>query len=85
MDGRGNFEWLTGPDGGILCVTDDKLPRAIGSAKGYLATANSDPLGATADNNPYENNPGNTPYLSFAWSDFLGFRIGRIQEVLAAN
>jgi len=85
MDGRGNFEWATGPDGGLLCVPDDQLPRAIGSTKGYLATANSDPLGATADNNPYQNNPNNTPYLSFEWSDPLGFRIGRIQEVLDAK
>ena len=41
VDGRGTFEWASNPDGGLLCVPDDKLPRAIGSTKGYLATANA--------------------------------------------
>src|SRR5262249_32179977 len=84
------FEWASGPDGGLLCVPDDKLPRAFptggvptGSLKGYLATANSDPLGVTEDNNPYVN-AGGVPYLSFEWDD-LGFRIARIQEVLDAK
>ncbi len=81
MDGRGSFEWAKAPDGGLLCLSDDKLPIAIGSDKGYLATANADPLGTTDDNNPYENNPGGIPYLSFDWTD-MGFRVGRIQEVL---
>ncbi len=84
MDGRGNFEWATGPDGGLLCVPDDKLPKAIGSTKGYLATANADPLGVSVDNDPYSNNPGGVPYLSYEWDD-MGFRIARIQEVLDAK
>ncbi len=84
VDGRGTFEWATGPDGGLLCVPDDKLPKAIGSTKGYLATANADPLGVSVDNDPYANNPGGVPYLSYEWSD-LGFRIARIQEVLDAK
>jgi len=84
VDGRGNFEWATGPDGGLACVPDDKLPRAIGSAKGYLATANADPLGVSADNDPYANNPGGVPYLSLEWDD-QGYRIARIQEVLDAK
>ncbi|HVP62030.1 MAG TPA: penicillin acylase family protein [Myxococcaceae bacterium] len=85
LDGRsGNFEWATGPDGGLACVPNDKLPKAIGSTKGYLATANADPLGVTADNDPYANNPGGVPYLSFEWTD-MGYRIARIQEVLDAK
>ena len=85
MDGRGNFEWATGPDGGLLCVPDDQLPRAIGSSKGYLSTANADPLGTTADDDPYANNPGNVPYLSFEWTDSIAFRAARIQQVLDAK
>ena len=84
VDGRGTFEWASNPDGGLLCVPDDKLPRAIGSTKGYLATANADPLGVSADNNPYSNNPNGVPYLSYEWDD-QGFRIARIQEVLDAK
>ena len=64
---------------------NDKLPRAAGSTKGFLATANSDPLGVSADNDPYSGNPGNVPYLSYGWDDGLGFRIARIQDVLSAT
>ncbi len=92
VDGRGGFEWGSGPDGGLLCVANDKLPRSYpvdggtGSKKGYLATANADPLGVSADNDPYNsaNNPGGVPYLSYEWDD-QGYRIFRIQSVLDAK
>ena len=90
VDGRGAFEWASGPDGGLLCVANDKLPRAYpvdggtGSNKGYLATANADPLGVSADNNPYSSNPNGVPYLSYEWDD-QGYRIFRIQSVLDAK
>ena len=90
VDGRGLFEWASGPDGGLLCVPNAQLPLAYpidggtGSNKGYLATANADPLGVSADNNPYSNNPGGVPYLSFEWDD-QGYRIFRIQSVLDAK
>ncbi|HZJ53135.1 MAG TPA: penicillin acylase family protein, partial [Myxococcaceae bacterium] len=80
LDGRGSFEWASGPNGELLCVPNDKLPKAIGSTKGYLATANADPLGVSADNDPYANT-GGVPYLSLEWDD-QGYRIARIQEVL---
>ena len=84
MDGTsGNFEWATGPDGGMACVPNDKLPKAIGSSKGFLATANADPLGVSVDNDPYSN-PNGVPYLSFEWDD-QGYRIYRIQSVLSAK
>ena len=93
VPGTGGFEWSTAADGGIACVPDELLPRAFpvdggtGSAKGYLATANFDPLGASIDDNPYNDgaNPGGAPYLSFDWDDPLGFRIQRIQNVLDAK
>jgi penicillin amidase len=85
MDGRGNFEWASGPDGGLLCVPDDELPRAIGSAKGYLATANADPIGTGKDGDPYAGNQGDVPYLSFDWQDPIGFRAARIRDVLDAK
>jgi penicillin amidase len=68
-----------------LCVPNNLLPRADHSDKGFLATANSDPLGVSNDDNPYENNPNNVPYLSFNWDDGLGFRIQRIQTVLSSK
>jgi Protein related to penicillin acylase len=93
VPGTGPFEWSAASDGGIACVPDELLPRAFpvdggtGSAKGYLATANFDPLGASKENNPYNDgaHPGGAPYLSFDWDDPLGFRIQRIQDVLDAK
>lgn len=93
VPGTGGFEWASTADGGISCVPDELLPRAFpadggtGSNKGYLATANFDPLGASKNNNPYNdgNHPGGAPYLSFDWDDHVGFRISRIQEVLDAK
>jgi penicillin amidase len=80
----GMLEWADN-FGLPLCVPNAQLPKAIGSDKGFLATANSDPMGTTDDNDPYENNPGNVPYLSYNWTDPVGFRIARIQDVLSAK
>jgi len=93
VPGTGTFEWASTADGGIACVPDELLPRAFpvdggtGSNKGFLATANFDPLGASKNNNPFNdgNHPGGAPYLSFDWDDPIGFRISRIQEVLDAK
>jgi penicillin amidase len=84
VPGQGGLEWADNL-GGSLCVPNDKLPKSAGSSKGFLATANSDPLGVSQDDNPYENNPNGVPYLSFNWSDGLGFRIQRIQTVLSGK
>ncbi|HEY1906468.1 MAG TPA: penicillin acylase family protein, partial [Myxococcaceae bacterium] len=43
-----------------------------------------DPLGVSADNDPYGTNPNGVPYLSFEWDD-QGYRIYRIQSVLNAK
>lgn len=91
VPGTGMLEWADN-FGLPLCVPDAKLPKAApstgvpsGSAKGFLATANSDPLGVSDDNDPYSGNPAGVPYLSYSWDDGLGFRIARIQDVLSAT
>jgi penicillin G amidase len=45
MPGDGSAEWQ-----GYVDVT--KMPRAFDPAKGYLVTANADPVGVTGDNDP---------------------------------
>src|SRR4029078_8750104 len=62
------------------------IDGGTGSLKGYLATANAEPLGVSADNNPYSSasTPGGVPYLSYEWDD-QGYRIFRIQSVLDAK
>jgi penicillin amidase len=67
-----------------LCVPNALLPKSLGSAKGFLATANGDPLGTGDDNDPYQNDAG-VPYLSTDWSDPVGFRIKRIQDTLSSK
>jgi len=57
-------------------VPRDELPQSFNPAKGWLATANGDPTGASFDNDPF--NDGH--YLGHEWTS--GFRIARIDERL---
>jgi penicillin amidase len=94
VTGSGAAEWGDGvhdcaaatPD--PACWVDDaQLPQAVDPAKGYLATANSDPVGTTDDNDPVANPgvPGNPPYLSFDWDDPTTVRYARIASLLSAK
>jgi len=92
----GTAEWGTTTTGDTSCaanpaptscwVPDNLLPRGVNPAKGYYATANSDPAGYTDDNDPTVNLVP-TPnsyyfYLSFDWDDPTGVRYARIVEML---
>ncbi len=73
---------------GPCWVPDNQLPRGVNPAKGYYATANSDPAGYTATANaPFGTGSGNTPslYLSFDWDDPTDMRYARIASVLQAK
>jgi penicillin amidase len=100
MPGDGTAEWGSGsaadhcagtgatPPAAACWVSDDKLPRGVDPAKGYLATANSDPAGYTGS--PYapfaSTAPaGLYPYLSFDWSDPTDVRYSRVAELLKAK
>lgn len=82
LPGDGSAEW----DG----YFDSKLaPHAKNPSKGYLVTANADPLGTTADNDP-ANEPEVGGYPLYMGSDYdPGTREGRItsriKEVLQAG
>ena len=89
-DGKGGYlaacpEW--GDGGAKQYLTDDKLPFSKNPATGFMATANSDPVGVTDDNDPTNNNsvagPA-YPYLSFDFDDGLAYRHARINESLGA-
>jgi penicillin amidase len=83
--GDGSCEW-TG------FVSDRYLPHAVNPAKGYLATANADPVGETFDDNalngPLVDQDGAGPdemsplYLGSLYDP--GFRVGRIYDRLDA-
>ena len=95
----GSAEW--GPGGGVDCATtgasntaacwvaDNLLPQSVNPTKGFLVTANSDPIGTTDDNsaisNPNLNGNAQTPYLSFDWDDPTTVRFETITRFLTAK
>lgn len=69
-------------------VPDSGLPRGVDPAKGYFATANSDPAGFTASPlAPFGSTApaGLYPYLSFDWDDPADVRYSRVAELLKAK
>ena len=68
-------------------VPDSQLPQGTNPAKGYYATANSDPAGYTSSPQaPFGStvNPSLYPYLSFDWDDPTDLRYARIVTRLKA-
>jgi penicillin amidase len=78
LPGDGSCEW-----NGFM--SDRYMPHAIDPAKGYLATANADPVGGTFDNDalngPIVDSDGPL-YLGALYDP--GFRVGRIYDRLDA-
>jgi penicillin amidase len=72
LPGEGGFEWKG-------YYEDGKLVQAKNPAKGYIATANNDIVGTNLDNDPF-----NDPVYYWYWQD-LGFRIGRISQLIEAS
>ncbi len=67
LPGDGSAEWE-----GFL--SDDLIPHALNPEKGYVITANNDPVGVTLDNDPV-----NAEHYLGGFFD-LGFRAQRIEE-----
>jgi len=75
LPGDGTAEWT-----GFLA--DGLVPWVKNPAKGYISTANNDPIGDTLDNDPSNDKlPDGTPMFLAAQFD-IGFREGRIQSRL---
>ncbi|HUB07113.1 MAG TPA: penicillin acylase family protein [Myxococcales bacterium] len=74
LPGDGTAEW--GPD-----MDPHWIPHAFNPAKGFLATANADPIGATQANDPFLGQPvedGGPLYLGAFYDP--GTRVGRITK-----
>lgn len=92
LRGDGSAEWGTGIAADACAgsgatvpartcfLADAELPQSKNPPKGYLATANADPLGVTDDNSPLSH----PPYLSFEWDDSTAYRHGQIERRLGA-
>jgi len=94
LTGDGSAEWgntatcSSDPPAASCWVPDAALPQGVDPAKGYFATANSDPAGYTGQaNSPFGSTApaGLYPYLSFDWDDPTDVRYARIAEVLKAK
>lgn len=78
LPGDGTAEWT-----GYL--PDDLVPWEKDPAKGYMSTANNDPIGNTLDNDPSNDTlPDKTPMYLAATYD-IGFREGKIHQRIEAH
>jgi penicillin amidase len=77
MPGTGEAEWLTDGQGNVVWLPEEEFPQALNPPQGFIATANSDPLGHTFDNDPF--NDG----AYFAYWYAYGLREQRIQDLLS--
>jgi penicillin amidase len=78
LPGDGSAEW--GPD-----MDPRYIPHAYNPARGFLATANADPIGVTDDGDPFFDEPvvdGSPLYLG--WNYDPGSRVGRITKRIQA-
>lgn len=79
LPGDGSAEWR-----GDLPM--QYLPHAVDPAQGYLVTANADPIGVTADNDPFFSEPmvdGSPLYLGADYD--TGTRVGRATKRIEAK
>ena len=60
-----------------------EMPHVINPAQGYFANANNDPIGITAQNNPFgmTRPGGGVYYLNYGYD---AYRMGRIDRLLSA-
>jgi penicillin amidase len=70
LPGSGEYEWIG------TFVDEKYIPHDLNPAKGFIATANQDLVGLTADGNPFND----AVYLGFDWD--VGHRMARITHRL---
>ena len=74
LPGDGSAEWKGE-------IPKEHIPHALNPSKGYIATANADPVGVTKDDDPFFGQPqvdGSPLYLGAVYDP--GTRIGRITQ-----
>ncbi len=88
-NGQGGNEWIPDPDPGPAQAVPyeilpwEEMPKAIDPPRGWFVNANNDPVGATFDNNAYNQlRAGGGIYYLSTWYDF-GARARRIGTLLA--
>jgi penicillin amidase len=65
----------------ILPISE--MPQAINPPSGFIVSANNDPVGVTVDNDPLnQKRPGSNAIYYLDWNYDIGFRAGRITELI---
>ncbi len=75
LPGDGTCEWAAAP------MSDRYIPHDLNPARGFIATANQDPVGATDDGNPLNEGTPTEPFYA-GWDYDLGHREARITSEL---
>jgi penicillin amidase len=75
MPGDGTCEW------GATAMSDRYIPHDFSPARGFIATANQDPVGVTDDGNPLNDGTVAEPFYA-GWEYDLGHREARITSEL---
>jgi len=75
LPGDGSCEWSATP------MSDRYLPHDLNPTRGYIATANQDLVGATADGNPLDDGTVTEPFY-IGWDYDIGHRQARIANEL---
>lgn len=75
LPGDGSCEWATAP------MSDRYIPHDFNPTRGFIATANQDLVGATADGNPLDDGTPTEPFY-IGWDYDIGHREARISNEL---
>jgi penicillin amidase len=68
----------------ILPISE--MPQTINPPSGFIVSANNDPVGVTVDNDPLnQKRPGSNAIYYLDWNYDIGFRAGRITELIKAK
>lgn len=88
--GTAGHEWVAlqgQPEAGhaipFAILPFSEMPQAINPPSGFIVSANNDPVGVTIDNDPLnQKRPGSTAIYYLDWNYDIGFRAGRITELV---
>ncbi|MCS6937531.1 MAG: penicillin acylase family protein [Candidatus Bipolaricaulota bacterium] len=64
----------------------EEMPQLVNPAAGFIVSANNDPVGTTVDNDAFnQRRRGSNAIYYLDWSYDIGFRAGRITELIRAK
>ncbi len=91
--GTAGHEWITlqgtreeGHSIPFAILPMSETPQAVNPPSGFIVSANNDPVGVTVDNDPLnQKRRGSNAIYYLDWNYDIGFRAGRITELITAK